>query len=114
MEKDIEAITITIWNDIVNNLKYANIHVWIDGATETKEIESTIDWNKKFTDSGRLDIVARAISLLTASLSEKIVSFAKYKNVNEIMVVEPLMLEKSYILEEHRDCLTAKLVVGVE
>src|SRR5208283_2617726 len=112
--RELEATSITIWNAVLSNLRYANIHVWIDGASETKDILTTIDWDKRFTDSGCYDIVERAISSLTASLSEKIVGFARYKKVNEITVTEPLRLEKSYDAKEHRDCLTAKLVVGIE
>lgn len=113
-DRALEAASISIWNDVLSNLRYANIHVWIDGATETKNIISSIDWDKRFTDSGCYDIVNRAVSSLTASLSEKMINFAQYKKVNEIIVTEPLVLEHSYNADEHRDVLTAKLTVGVE
>ena len=97
-ERELEATSITIWNDILSNLRYANIHVWIDGAKETKDIITTIDWDKRFAISGRNDIIHRAISGLTASISEKMINFAQQKKVNELMVTEPLILKLKLLL----------------
>ena len=113
-DRELEATSISIWNDVLSNLRYANIHVWTDGAKETKDIVTTIDWDKRFAVSGRGDIIHRAISGLTASISEKIINFAQQKKTMELMIAEPLTLALSYNENEHRDILTAKLTVGVE